>query len=158
VSENFYLKCISENKQIVIDQCDGNETIGYAVGLFSYISSNFEDWGADEKGQSTEKTPVKVYEIKNDVFYSQIFSEPNTDVAKSCLTQHQICSFVDRHRNWLRPDGYSTFFLFMSKGNCFITGMSFGANYKLEVFLCQFKNANTLDVQRYDRIVVPRLD
>lgn len=44
--------------------------------------------------------------------FAKIFTSFRGDLDKLCLTQHQIKAFCKKHANWLRTNGYATFFLF----------------------------------------------
>ena len=116
-----YLKLISGGKNLVLDAVDGTKVIADATDVFSAgIDSDFRRWRADESGQPTDKTPVAVYEMKKDANFAQMVGDLNADTGKLCLSQHQILNFIERHKGWLRAEGYGTFFPFKSYGEFFV--------------------------------------
>jgi len=119
--DDSILKLLSKGESIVIDACDGSETITDAKEVFkSYIDSNFKNWGINKPGKATEETAVAVHEMVKDATFAQIFGSLGTDLDKLCLTQHQIKNFCKKHSNWLRVGGYATFFLFKAEDQFFV--------------------------------------
>lgn len=115
------LKYISEAQEIFIETCDGSQTIATAKETFkSGIDGDFKNWGTNKPGASTQKTAVQVHEMVKDATFAQMFGSLGTDLDKLCLTQHQIKTFCEVHKNWLRTDGYGTFFLFKVEDQFFV--------------------------------------
>ncbi len=85
-----------------------------------------------------------------------MFDELNTDVRKLCFTQAQIKNFVKKYRNWLRADGYATFFLFESEGN-FLVADVVDSDGKLSVIRRQLKDDGIWAAGFHRRLVTPRL-
>ncbi|MDP2736466.1 MAG: hypothetical protein Q8O59_01620 [bacterium] len=157
-AQSQFLKLISGGVSLTVDAVDGTEILADAKDVFpGGIDSDFKNWGADEPGQLTAKTPVEVHEMKKDATFSQMFGELNSDVRKLCLTQHQIKNFVKKHRNWLRTDGYATFFLFESNGNFFVAYVYFRSSGGLFVLVYQFEISYVWNAERRHRVVVPQL-
>jgi len=138
IAETF-LKLISGGESLTLDAVNGTETLVDAKDVFAHIDPDFKNWGADEKGPETGETAVDVYEMVKDATFSQMFRKLNVDARKLCLTQHQIKNFVKKHRNWLRIDGYATFFLFESKGNLFVARVFFYSDDRLFVNVYRFE-------------------
>ena len=151
------LRLISGGKSLALDAVDGTETLADAKDTFAWIDSDFKNWGADEKGPATKETPVDVHEMTKDAFFSQIFGSLNSDVRQLCLTQHQIKKFVRKYRNWLRTDGYGTFFLFESRGNFFVADVRFRSVDELGVHVRQFEYSVVWRAEGRRRVVVPQL-
>lgn len=121
VIAEVFLKLISAGESLIIDPVNGTEVIAKAKKVFpAGIDGDFKRWGADEPGQATPETIPSVYEMTANATFSQMFSSLNPDVRDLCFTQHQIISFVEKYPNWLRTDGYGTFFLFLSRGEVFV--------------------------------------
>ncbi len=118
--EGEFLKLIPGAQPVVIEAVSGTEVLADATDTFAYIDSDFKGYGADAPGPATKDTPVFVYELTEDATFAQMFASLGTDLNKACLTQAQIKCFVRKHRNWLRTDGYGTFFLFKSKDQFFV--------------------------------------
>lgn len=155
---NAFLKLISGNESLVIDSVDGKETLANAKDLFAYIDSDFKNWGADEKGSATKETPVCVYEMTKDATFAQMFGSLSSDPRKLCLTQSQIIDFVKKYRNWLRTDGYATFFLFESNNQLFVAGVGVGSGgAALGVGVSRFENSCVWSAAYRRRLVVPQL-
>lgn len=116
-----YLKLISDGMEIAIGPTDGQGTIAQARDTFpGYIDSDFRNYKTDVKGQPTKAMPVVVYELVKNGTFSQIFGVFGENLDRLCLSQDQIISFVKDNENWLRTDGYGTFFLFKVNGEFFV--------------------------------------
>ena len=155
---NEYLKLISGEQEIVIDSCDGTELLSEATDTFASIDSDFKNYDANEKGSSTEATKVGVYELIKDSQFTDFFNSVGVGLDKLCLTQHQIKKFVQKHRNWLRKDGYATFFLFKSKRKFFVACVIVLDDGALSVSVCRLENDLLWDAQYRHRVVLPQLD
>jgi len=122
--KEVYLKLLSGTETLFLDECDGQSIIADSKNVFYSIDNDFKSYGANEKGVATSKTPVEVHELIKDGKFTQIFGSLNSDLDKLCLTQNQILNFIKNHKNWLRADGYGTFFLFKSNGKFFVAGVN----------------------------------
>ncbi len=115
------LKLISEAHEIIIETCDGSQIIANAKETFkSWIDNDFRNWGTNKAGKSTQKTPIQVHEMVKNATFAQMFNSLSIDLDKLCLTQHQIKTFCEVHKEWLRKDGYATFFLFKVEDQFFV--------------------------------------
>lgn len=151
------LKLISEAHEIIIETCDGSQTIATAKETFkSGIDREFKNWGTNKAGASTEKTPVQVHEMVKNATFARMFGSLGTDLDKLCLTQHQIKTFCEVHKEWLRKDGYATFFLFKVEDQFFVAnvGVDSGGLY---VSVQRFEDGNVWVAEYSHRMVVPRL-
>jgi len=158
VSETEYLKLIPGAEALVIDQCDGARVIADASDVFTgYIDSDFRGYKADEIGVATPDTPVNVFELTKNGVFSNIFGSFSIDNDKLCLTQDQIIGFVKKHRNWLREDGYATFFMFKSHNNFFVADVDFNSDGQLSVRVYRLENDFVWDAGLRYRFVVPQL-
>lgn len=156
IAYNF-LKLISGGESLLLDPTDGTKTLANAKDVFVWINSDFNNWGADEQGQPTVETTVDVYEMAKDATFLQMFSELNADVSKLCLTQHQIKNFVKKYRQWLRTEGYGTFFLFESSGVFFVADVRFDSDGELDVSVNHFEYSHVWYDEYRHRLVVPKL-
>lgn len=153
-----YLKPISSSEPLTLDPTDGTETIAQATDLFTgYIDSDFRNWGCDVKSEPTKTTQVFVHEMIKDGTFAQIFNGMSDDLNSLCLTQSQIIQFVQKHRKWLRTDGYGTFFLFKVGKEFFVALVYLYSGYGLEVGVCRFLGGDVWDADDRHRIVVPQL-
>lgn len=155
-SESTILESIS-TEPLVLDPADGVEIIADTRGVFSYVDSDLRNWKADEPGQATGKTPVRVYEMVRDATFQQMFASLSSDAQKLCLTQSQIIGFVKKHRQWLRTDGYATFFLFKSYNQHFVASVHFRSDVGLSVSVVRFEHPCVWNGKDRYRVVVPRL-
>ena len=153
-----YTRLISGGEKLIIDAASGDEMLMDAKELFQAgIDSDFVNWGADEKGSATPETAVEIREMIENATYAQMFGELSGDVNNLCFTHHQIKNFVKKHRNWLRQDGYATFFLFKSKGHCFVASVHFYSDGSLCVNVSRFGYDDRWNAGNRHRLVVPRL-
>jgi len=154
---NAILRLISGGKSIIIDDCDGSETIANAKDIFkSGIDSDFKNWGTDKPGQATEETAVQVHEMVKDATFAQMFGSLGTDLDKLCLTQHQIKKFCKKHANWLRTDGYGTFFLFKVEDQYFVANVNVRGD-GLRVYVGRLESGYVWGAEGLRRVVVPQL-
>lgn len=152
------LRLISEEEHLVIGATDGTEIIADATDTFpGWIDSDFRAYGADEASGPTVETPVAVYEMVKDATFAQMFGSLGADTQKLCLTQSQIIGFVKAHRDWLRTDGYATFFLVRSKGKFFVASVSFVDGGRLGVYVRRFEGDRAWSAVYRHRLVVPQL-
>lgn len=157
VFENEYLKLISGNETLVIDQCDGSRVIADAGDVFDYIDPDFRNWKADEVGQATLDTPVNVCELVKDGTFSDFFGSLSPDMDKLCFTQDQIIGFVKKQRGWLQTDGCATFFLFKSHNKFFVADVGFNSVGRLVVVVNRLEDDYVWDAEGRHRVVVPQL-
>jgi hypothetical protein len=152
------LRLISGEETLVLDPTDGKETISEAGDVFTgYIDPDFKSWGADEPSGPTPETPVQVHEMVQDATFAQMFASLGVDKERLCVTQAQIKQFCQKHRTWLRTDGYATFFLFKSKGKFFVAHVHFDGGGRLKVHVHRFEHDNVWSGVRQHRVVVPQL-
>jgi hypothetical protein len=151
------LKLLSKGKSIIIDACDGTETLATAQEIFmSGIDSDFKNWGTNKPGIATTETAVEVHEMVKDTTFAQMFGSLGTDLDRLCLTQHQIKTFCKKHPNWLRADGYATFFLFKVDNQFFVAYVRVDSD-GLRVNVDRFEDAYVWHAESAPRVVVPQL-
>lgn len=155
--ENAILKLLSKGKSIIIEKCNGKETLAQAEEIFkSGIDPDFKNYKLDKDGKATEETAVQVHEIIKDSTFTKMFGSLGTDLDKLCLTQHQIKSFCKNHPDWLRKDGYGTFFLFKVDGNFFVADVDVNSD-GLRVHVIRFERGNVWIAEDLHRVVVSQL-
>lgn len=96
------------------------DTIARADEVFSYIDSDFENYGTDKKSLKTEEIKMAVLEMEKDGTFKEIFDSISKDTDSLCLTQAQIIEFVKSNRPALRGNGHATFFLFKVSEEFFV--------------------------------------
>jgi hypothetical protein len=80
------------------------------------------------------------------------------DLNKLVMTQSQIIQFVQKHRKWLRTDGYATFFLFKVGDEFFVADVFFNDDGRLEVYVYRFSDDDVWRAEVRHRIVIPQLN
>lgn len=83
-----------------------------------------------------------------------MFGSLGTDLDKLCLTQHQIKTFCEVHKELLRKDGYATFFLFKVDEQFFVVDV-YVRSGGLRVHVHRFERGNVWDAESSHRVVVP---
>ncbi|MEK7125292.1 MAG: hypothetical protein AAB880_00040 [Patescibacteria group bacterium] len=152
------LRLISGRETLVIDETDGTELIFAAKDMFpGGIDPDFVRWGANEASGPAPATPVAVHELACNATFAQMFGSIPADPNRLCFTQSQILGFVKKHRNWLRTDGYGTFFLFKSQGELFVAGVLFRGRGALDAFVHRFECGSVWFAEYRHRIVLPQL-
>ncbi|OGI83917.1 hypothetical protein A2997_01900 [Candidatus Nomurabacteria bacterium RIFCSPLOWO2_01_FULL_36_10b] len=148
---------LSQGQTILIDACDGTETLADAKDVFpSGIDGDFEKWGTNKAGIATKEQAVDVHELVKDRTFAQMFGSLGTDLDKLCLTQAQIKNFCKQHANWLRQGGYVTFFLF-KVGEEFFVARVFVRSGGLHVSVLRFGSSYVWHAGLLHRMVVPQL-
>ncbi|MBI3255839.1 MAG: hypothetical protein HYZ63_02610 [Candidatus Andersenbacteria bacterium] len=152
------LRLISGEERLMLDPTDGKETIPNAKAVFpAHIDSDFRNWEADETSEPTGETRVAVYEMVQDAKFEAMFTSLSAEKETLCLTHSQIIGFVKKYRNWLRTDGYATFFLFRSHGKFFVAYVCFDDCGPLEVGVFRFEYDRVWSGDYRHRVVVPQL-
>jgi hypothetical protein len=119
-----FLRLISAENNLMIDEVDGKSTIAKEKDVFRLgIDKNFKLWGTNETQDSTKETPVSVYKMHSNATLAQAFGSLSKDLDALCLTQSQIINFFTKYLTWLKLDGSLTFFLFKSKGQYFVAAV-----------------------------------
>ena len=155
--KEVYLKLLSGAETLFLDECDGQQTVTNSKNVFYSIDNDFKNYGANEKGIATKKMAVEVHELVKNGKFTQIFGSLNSDLDKLCLTQDQILNFIKNHKNWLRKDGYGTFFLFKSNGKFFVADVDVVSG-GLRVLVCHFGIDYVWSAEDRYRFVVPQLE
>jgi len=154
---NNILRPLSISGTITLAPCDGTQTLAQAKRTFpSGVDSDFTNWGLDKAGKATEETQVQVYEMAKDATFAQMFGSLGADLDKLCLTQHQIKAFCENHTNWLRADGYGTFFMFRVGDQFFVAyaRRNSGGLFSRVVY---FEDTRDWSADHRLRVVVPQL-
>lgn len=119
------LRIVEGSQGLLIPACDGMSFLAKAQEVFkSFIDPDFEKWKLAHTSNATKKVAVEIYEMVKDANFVQIFGSIGFDLDKLCFTQHQIEVFCTLHHEWLRTDGYGTFFLFKENEQYFVAGVN----------------------------------
>ena len=153
----LFLKLLSGAETLMLDALDGKETLATAKEVFpSGIDGDFKNWGTNKAGIATKEQAVDVHELVKDGTFAQMFGSLGTDLDKLCLTQAQIKNFCKKHPNWLRKDGYATFFLFKVEDQFFVAYV-YVLSGGLRVRVYRFEFDVVWGAGSSHRLVVPQL-
>lgn len=150
------LKLISGAETLTLDPTDGKKTIARAGDLFFYLDGDFKAYGCDVPGKPSQGGPVQVHEMVKDGTFAQIFGGLSDNLDSLCLEQDQIIQFVEKHRKWLRTDGYGTFFLFKVNGEGFVAGVRVDSGGRLDAGVYRFSYDSVWRAESRPRVVVPQ--
>ena len=151
-----FLKLISGAKTLELAETDGKATIANAKDTFP---GGIYGLAGDRNvsSQATEKTQVSVHEMIRDGTFAQIWNGLSDDLNSLCLTQSQIVQFVQKHRQWLRTNGYATFFLFKVRDEFFVAFVYVRGAGRLGVLVYRFSFDYVWGAGSRHRVVVPCL-
>ncbi|MEK7390726.1 MAG: hypothetical protein AAB635_01145 [Patescibacteria group bacterium] len=150
-------RCLSLGQGLTLKPTDGKRTIAKAKNTFAYINGDFTNYGTDVSGRvCSGMTPV-VHEVVEDSTFEQMFGSFSADLDKLCFEQDQIIDFATDHRNWLRIDGHTTFFLFKVGDRFFVADVDLGSDGGLEVYVSPFSDDSVWSGGDRYRVVVPQL-
>ena len=155
--KNSILTLISGNSSLILDALDGKDLLSEAKDTFGYIDPDFKNYGANSRGKATKEAPVSIYEMAKDATFKDVFGSFSQDLRNLCLTQSQIKNFVIKHRNWLRTDGWATFFLFESNEHLFAARVRVVSRGDLKVNVRRFEYSDVWSAGNHHRVVVPQL-
>lgn len=114
---NPYLRLISGGETVTISACKSGKkaNIYNAKKTFpGYIDDDFKGYGINLPQPATQETDVEVYEMYNkNADFKTLFGSLSSDLKSLAFeSQEQIEKFAQENKQWLRTDGYGTFFLF----------------------------------------------
>lgn len=95
------------------------ETIARADDVFSYIDSDFENYGTDKKSVKTKGMEVAILEQEKDGTFKDLFDSISADTDSLVMTQAQIIEFCKSHKDKLSNDWYN-FLLFKENSEFFV--------------------------------------
>ncbi len=151
------LKLISGAETLTIDACEDSAMTGATDVFDGWIDPDFENYECDGVGQPTSATNVQVHEMIKDGDFKTIYNGMGDNLDLMCLTKGQIKSFVKKYREWLRTDGYGTFFLFKANNRFFVADVHFGSG-RLKVYVDHFSDGYVWGAGDRRRFVFPQLN
>jgi hypothetical protein len=152
--ETNSLILILDNKDLFIEECDGNQLINEAQDVFmACIDSRFETLGF-KFSLPTPETNFKVYELDDDLTFEKIFRSISEDLDKLVFTLSQIISFCRKFRKKLPDNQYALLFLTKNNGQYFVINSDvFSSGYGAEI--SSFDSPDILMADDYYYVVVP---
>lgn len=131
---NEYLKLLSGKEELMFDAQDGSKLI------------------------SEQKDRFEVYELIQDSKFTTFFNSVGIALDKLCLTQVQIINFICKHENWLRTEGYETFFLVKRGGKFFVVDVYFDDDGGLGTSVYELESGIIWRAEYGHRVVLPQLE
>jgi len=151
-----YLKSISV-EDIIIGATDGQTFIAEAEDVFpSYIDFDFVNYGIDVHGEAKPETPAQVFQVIRDGTFRHFFGDFGENLDRLCFSQTQIVEFCRSYANWLRTDGYSTFFLFKENDEFFVADINRDDD-GLAAYAYRFSRGGGWYAKYRPHLVVPQL-
>ncbi|MFP4514554.1 MAG: hypothetical protein ACLFNO_00940 [Parcubacteria group bacterium] len=152
-SANILSLLVSDKKLILEAQASDSNIKARAKKIFSgYLDTSF--WSMNNKQKETKELEVKVYEIKKDASYEQIFTAVSNRLSTLCLTQSQISRFCEKYPDYLKANGAATFFLFKENNKYFVASVYKNLD-SLDLNVVSFKSNRILSSLNDPRLVVP---
>jgi hypothetical protein len=152
IKENEFLKLISKDKQIIIDEVDGTKTFNNPGPRYNnHYDCSIYDL-KDKTCEPTKETRIEVYEVTVNANPVGIFSSFEIDVEDLCLTQHQILEFCGKNLLWLDTHVTSiNFFLLKDSDQYFVAMISAWTGLNIKV--CELVNSSSQGATQ--RVIVP---
>lgn len=155
--KNNFLRLISSTEELIIEALDGKAIIAEAEKVFkAYISSGFRNCNLNNSGKATEETAVAVYEMTANATFVQMFGSLADNLDQLVMSQSQIIRFCEKYPDWLRQDGYATFFLIKESGAYFVVYVDVrGDGLRVFVYHLEYDGVWFAEIRR--RLVTPQL-
>lgn len=150
------LELISAGEEIIIAPTAGSRTIARAKNVFrGWVDPNFKQWGTDMPGKAKPATPAEVHEMRRDAIFADMFGSLGRPISELVFTQDQIIRFCEDHPEWLRTDGYATFFLFEENKELLVARV-YAATAGLNADAHRFEDSDVRHGESCPRVVVPQ--
>jgi hypothetical protein len=151
------LRLISGGKKIVIRATKGERTIAQAKEVFTWgIDRDFTNWGLDVPGEAKSETPVEIHEMTEDGNFKTIFNSLGRNLDELCFSQEQVITFVEDNKEWLRKDGYATFFLIKKENEFCVADVDLSEGGSPLALVARFSDDGGWGGDDRRRVVVPQ--
>jgi hypothetical protein len=151
------LRLISGAETLTLDPTDGTEHISGRNDVFTgWIDPDFGNYGCNVIGQPSKVANVQVCEMIKSGDFRKIYGGLGDNLDAMCLTQGQIVLFVTKYPQWLRADGYGTFFLFKVRNEFFVADVDVYSD-SLDAGVSRFSHGSVWDADDRPRFVIPQL-
>lgn len=116
-SKNPYLRLVSRGENLTISACKEGEKANISNSGKTFLGSVVSDlnnYGINTPQPATMEVNVAVYEMHNkNGSFKTLFTSLDSNLKNLAFeSQKQIEKFAQENKQWLRTDGYGTFFLF----------------------------------------------
>ena len=160
------IEIISPKEGLMIPKDSDKITIAKSNDVFQHIDPDFVSWGLNKPDKPAGESRVKVGEMRENADFREMFyflagNEDIKSLKKVCLlTQGQARNSVKLHHNWLRTDGFATFFLIAKKPakkekDFFVASVGVHASGELHVGLFEFRDGYRWLADYRHRLFVP---
>lgn len=124
---------------------------------WSYVDSDFKNWGTDKAGPKTKEAKFAVLEMDKDGTFKQIFDSINPDTDSMVMSQEQIIHFCENNKDKFHDSYYANFFLFKVGSQFFVARVRVRGDGSLEVHIGRLSYDSGWYAERRHRVVVPQL-
>ena len=153
-----HLKLISSGTFLTLPATDGTRTIAQAADVFTGgIDNDFKLWKLDVPSTPTKPMSVKVWEQTTEGMFADIFASTGQPNDALCIPQNQILSFAATYPEWLRKDGFGTFFMFKENEKFFVAEVYFDDARRLCVRVDPLSRGDVWGAEYRSRFVLPQL-
>lgn len=118
-----------------------------------YFDPQLNDPAVRGKNLPCPSTKSFVYEMNEDGMYKDLFGSFGKDKEQLSWTWNQVKLFVVHYRNWLRQDGWATFFRLESG---FVAYVYVDDDGRLDVLVSRFDFSHVWNAENRHRLVAPQ--
>lgn len=150
---------LSASEGLILSETDGRITLANADHVFDHncTNPNLETWNTNVTSMGKGAIAVSVYELQQNATFVQMFTALSSELDLLVLTQDQIITFCQEHKDWLRNDGYYTFFLFNVRNELFVAGISYSSKDSLTLHVHRFEDEMEWSSYYRPRVITPKL-
>lgn len=139
---------------LIIPATRGERTIARAKDVFSIIHPDFTVWQTDVPEKARKQTTVKVYDLRRDANFADMFRNGDRKPDRFALTQEQIIVFVEKYPTQLRF-AFATFLLFKVRQDFFVARASLDREDRPKILPCQYSDTWPWSTCDKHRVVLP---
>ena len=158
ICKKVFLKELFKHKKLILAPNNGQKVVANSTDVFNFW---IDPWFSREKYKQRQKrsveTPVRVYEITEDVSFDEIFASFENKLTDYCLTQSQIIDFCQQYSKYLRKGGYESYFLFKEDYQFFLAYV-YAYSDGLEINSISLKSSFILSAEDKLRLILPKID
>ena len=150
------LYLLSAGEDLTIGPTTGNLRFEDAKKTFGvFLDISFKNWGLCGSGRVTLERETEVHEMRLNADFSGMFNSLGRPLSELVFTFDEVENFCQKHPEWLRSDGYATFFLLKEDNEFFVADVSVYP-YGLNAYVYRFEYSCVWDGEYRHRVVVPQ--
>lgn len=150
-----FVRSLSSADKIILGATDGQANVYDSREVFkSFVDDDFKWWKLNQPGLAAPKTSLRVGEVIGNVSLKRIFLGLWSDIDRLVMTQNQIVRFCQEHPQWLRANGYSTYFLTKLGAEYFVVRVNSRSD-GLCAFVFRLEDENVRSGDNLNRVVFP---